>query len=147
MNSSRSHPMNFLSPHAINFACRFAVLGTVFLLGLASNNTVFAAQCGGFPKGWQPAEASRGSDAFHISDNLSPRDRAPNSPVPCKCQGASCSPAAPMPVPDQRLVLGSGQDGMLLRMMSFPLSPSRGEFPTAVTASLRYEVVLGVLPQ
>ena len=134
-----------LSPIAMKFARRLAVWGAVCLLVLASGGSVFAAQCGGFPKGWHTSSGPANTVDFSVSGSKLPNAPAHPLPAPCQCRGLSCSPAAPVQAPDQRVVTGQMNDGILVRTIGFQRSPSDVEFPDAVTALLRYEVVLGVL--
>ena len=136
--------LNTFSHTAMKLARRIAVMGMVCLFILAANGSLFAAQCGGLPKGWHAATDSADRVEFSLSDVRLPSSPSAPRPAPCRCIGSSCSPAVPSPAPDQRVTTGSVSDGILVQTASLGRSPSPVEFPNAVTASLRFEVVLGV---
>lgn len=132
------------SQMTINFVRRLAVLGVVFLLGLSANSGLFAAQCGGLPKGWKPAEIQAVTTDSDVTDiGNSQRPTAP-APAPCKCTGASCSPAAPSPAPERGVVSVVQVEAILGRSPIVKSVRATSEFSNAVNSTLRYEVVLGV---
>ena len=128
----------------MKLARRIAALGTVYLLVLASNGSLFAAQCGGLPRGWHAATDSADRIEFSVSDVRASKSPSVPQPKPCQCTGASCSPAAPSPAPDQRVISGRVSEGILVRTPNLGRSPSPIEFLDGVVASFRYEVVLSV---
>ena len=128
----------------MNFVRRLAVSGMVFLLGLAANSGVFAAQCGGLPKGWKPAETQASSTPVDVMNFAGAERPASPAPAPCQCRGASCHPAAPAPAPERGVVLSVSIDAMLDRSMCREPVRISPEFPATVNSMLRYEVVLGV---
>ena len=137
--------LNSTSSLTTCFVRRIAVSGMVLLLVLAANTGALAAQCGGFPKGWKSAETqavSSLSDVLNVAG--SERPTAP-SPVPCKCIGASCHPAAPSPAPERGGVSTVQIRAILDHAPLVKSDRSVPEFPQTVNSMLRYEVVLGVL--
>ena len=132
-------------PHiTMRFVHRMAVMGVVCLLVLAVQSGAFAAQCGGLPKGWKPAQTQADSTLSNwVSLAESERPTAP-TPMPCQCRGASCLPASPAPAPERGVVLSLQIDAMLDRSMCREPVRVSPEFPAAVNSMLRYEVVLGV---
>ena len=136
-----SHPSSLTTC----FVRRIAVSGMVFVLALAANSGAFAAHCGGFPKGWKPAESQAVSTLSHVlSLTGSERPTAP-SPAPCQCTGASCSPAAPSPAPERGVVTTIQLRAILDLSPLVKSDRSVPEFPQTVYSTLRYEVVFGVL--
>ena len=128
----------------MNFVRRLAVSAGVFLLVLVAHSGVFAAQCGGLPKGWKPAEMQADSAAVDVTDlGSSPQPTTP-APAPCRCSGASCHPAAPSPAPERGVVASASIEAILDRSPSLKPVRSVSEFPAAVNSMLRYEVVLGL---
>ena len=127
----------------MNFVRRLAVSGTVFLMLLVAQSGVFAAQCGGLPKGWKPAEMQAGHTLADAMSLASPQRPAAPAPTPCQCFGASCHPAAPSPAPE-RGVVSVQIEAILDRTPSLKTVRSASKFPAAVNSMLRYEVVLGV---
>ena len=122
---------------------RIAVLGIVFLLTIAFSSHIHASQCGGFPKGWLPANELATSDPIVIPLD---GESAPDVPrAPCKCTGTSCSPAAPTPAPDHRVSGGSSRDADGEQSRDFPLLLNQTEYSDATNVGLRYEVILGIL--
>ena len=135
--------MQALPRTTTNIVHRLAVSGIVFLLMIASSSHIDAAQCGGLPKGWLPANSPVTAERIVIPIGL---ESAPDSPrAPCKCTGTSCSPAAPTPGPDHRLGSVSSRDADLGPVRIPLLRMRQSEFPDTVVAELRYEVVLGIL--
>ena len=124
----------------MNFVRRLAVSGTVFLLVLAAHSGVFAAQCGGLPKGWKPAEMQASSTPA----DAVPQQPASPVPAPCQCRGASCHPAAPSPAPERGVVSSVSIEAILDRTPSLKPVRSASGFPATVNSMLRYEVVLGL---
>ena len=137
-------PLNPLPRQTMNFVRRIAVSGAVFLWVLAIHSGVFAAQCGGLPKGWKPAESQVGNSSAEVL-HLGQSDRpAAPMPAPCQCTGASCQPAAPSPAPERGVVWSVSADAFLDRPTRLKSVRSASEFPASVNSTLRYEVVLGV---
>lgn len=140
----------FTSP-VTNVVRRIAVPGIVFLLVLAANSGVFAAQCGGFPKGWKPSEVKSESAHADLADTKTPLNqlaktsnhRAP-APASCRCEGSKCAPAAPAPLPDQRVLTGVQYDAVYEAQTGADRAALSPEFPASVNSQIRYEVVLGV---
>lgn len=122
--------------------CRFSVGLALFLFVVGIGSDLFAAQCGGLPKGWHSPDADvAGALKLSSPDSETP---LPQKPLPCRCTGASCSPVAPLPIPDQRVVTGLPQEALVNVVDRLVGQKSPSEFSDAVWASLRYEVVLGV---
>ena len=135
--------MNAFPRTTTNIVHRMAVSGIVFLFIIASSSHLHAAQCGGFPKGWLPANAPVTAERLMVPLG---GESAPVVPrAPCKCTGTSCSPAAPTPGPDHRLGSVSSRDADWGPVQIPLLRISQSEFPDTVVAGLRYEVVLGIL--
>lgn len=132
-------------PHMpMRFVRRMAVPGMVCLLILATHSGAFAAQCGGLPKGWKPAQPQVDTTLSNwVSLPESERPAVP-TPKPCQCRGASCHPAAPSPAPERGVVLSLQIDAKLDRLMCREPVRVSPEFPAAVNSMLRFEVVLGV---
>lgn len=134
-----------------NVVRRIAVPGMVFLLVLAANSGLFAAQCGGFPKGWKPAEVKSESAHAETAHTETPLSRLTKTsdhwgPVPssCRCEGSKCSPAAPARIPDQRVLTGVQYDAVYEAQAGADRPVLSPEFPASVNSQIRYEVVLGV---
>lgn len=135
--------MHTLPRTSTNIVYRMAVSGIVFLLMIASSSHIHAAQCGGLPKGWLPANAEIPEERIVIPLG---HESAPDVPRdPCKCTGTSCSPAAPTPGPDHRLGSVSSRDADLGPVRIPLLRMRQSEYPDTVVAGLRHEVVLGIL--
>ena len=122
-----------------------AVSGMVFLLVLAANTGAFAAHCGGFPKGWKSAETQSDNTLSDVVSLVGSEQPTAPSPVPCKCIGASCHPAAPSPAPERGVVSQVQIRAILDRTPLVKSDRSAPEFPQTVNSMLRYEVVFGVL--
>ncbi len=121
---------------------RMAVSGIVFLFVIAFSSYTHAAQCGGLPKGWLPANSEIPAERIVIPIG---HESTPDVPrKPCKCTGTSCSPAAPTPGPDHRLGSVSSRDADLGPVRIPLLRMRQSEYPDTVVSGLRYEDVLGI---
>lgn len=126
-----------------NIVHRMAVSGIVFLFIIVFSTPIHAAHCGGFPKGWLPANAEIPTERIVIPIG---HQSAPDVPrAPCKCTGNSCSPATPTPAPDHRVSGESSRDADWAQSRFFPRNIKQFEYPDATDVGLRYEVVLGIL--
>lgn len=125
---------------AVKNGGRFSVGLALFLFVIGMGSDLFAAQCGGLPKGWHSPDGDV-ARTLKLPVSESP---LPSPPRPCRCTGASCSPVAPLPVPDQRVVTGTPQEALIDEVVRLIAQRSPSVFSDVVSASLRYEVVLGV---
>lgn len=131
---------------------RSAVWGIVFAFILATQSSLFAAQCGGLPKDWKanpvplagPPTPLLNAPVYGVFPSQ-PRMPDPERRVPCRCTGTSCSPAAPTPVPDQRVMSGQSQEASVERFAQMRQPPSVLVYSQDVQGVRRYEVVLGLL--
>ncbi len=137
--------LNHTSSLTTCFVRRIAVSGMVLLLVLVANTGAFAAQCGGFPKGWKSAETQSASTLSHVLSLAGSEQPTAPSPAPCKCTGASCSPAAPSPAPERGAVPTVQIRSILDHAPLVKADRSVSEFPQTVHSTLRYDVVFGVL--
>lgn len=140
--------MNPIPRAMTNIVHRSAVRAIVIALVLAAHAPLFAAQCGGLPKGWRPERATLPSPVIPVLNVSVPDDlpALPSGPiperhVPCRCTGASCSPAAPSPVPDQRVVSGRSTEASVERFAAMWKAPSVSHNFEDVESVLRYAVV------
>lgn len=140
--------MNRFTSPVTNVVRRIAVPGIVFLLVLAANSGLFAAQCGGFPKGWKPAGGPT-ETAQKLAET--PVDQLAKTTLPaaparsCHCEGSKCAPAAPPSAPDQRVTSSVSMDAHFLATSGADRAVVSPEFPASVNSQIRYEVVLGLL--
>ena len=134
-------------PHhspAMRIANRIAVLGVLLIGFVFSDSSLFAAQCGGLPKNWHRIETAA-RDLSTTAETSDPKPLGlPSLPNrPCHCTGLGCSPIVPPTLPDHRVISGSAHDAILGFGVRLRTVSDSMEFPDAVIASYRYEVVLG----
>ena len=140
--------MNRFTSPVTNVVRRIAVPGIVFFLVLAANSGLFAAQCGGFPKGWKPAgvESETAQALTETPVERLSKSTAPAAPArSCHCEGSKCAPAAPPSAPDQRVASSVSTDAHFVGASAADCTVMSPEFPAAVNSKIRYEVVLGLL--
>lgn len=140
--------MNRFTSPVTNVVRRVAVPGIVFLLVLAANSGLFAAQCGGFPKGWKPVGFENETVQL-LTETPVERLSKPTTPAAparsCHCEGSKCAPAAPPSAPDRSVTWSVSTDAHFVGASAADRAVVSPEFPAAVNSQIRYEVVLGLL--